>query len=185
MEMGGWKIGVLGFQHVLAMYAGAVVVPLIVGPAVGMTSKQLAYLVSIDLFTCGIASLIQVIGGRHFGVKLPVILGCTFTAVGPMIAIGKLQGITAIYGAIIVSGILVMILAQFFSKVVTWFPPVVTGSVVMIIGLSLIPVAMNNAAGGQGSPAFGHTENLFLATLTFISVILINRFFKGYTRAIS
>jgi xanthine/uracil permease len=98
-----WKVGVLGLQHVLAMYAGAVIVPLIVGPAIGMDAGQLAYLISIDLFTCGIATLLQVIGGRHFGIRLPVILGCTFTAVAPMIAIGKLEGITAIYGAIIVS----------------------------------------------------------------------------------
>lgn len=67
-----------------------------------------------------------------------MILGCTFTAVGPMIAIGNLQGITAIYGAIIASGIIVMILSQFMSKIMRFFPPVVTGSVVAIIGVSLI-----------------------------------------------
>ncbi|MBA4493065.1 nucleobase:cation symporter-2 family protein [Paenactinomyces guangxiensis] len=183
--LSSWKIGVLGLQHVLAMYAGAVVVPLIVGPAMGMTAHQLAYLISIDLFTCGIASLIQVIGGRHLGIKLPVILGCTFTAVTPMIAIGKIEGITAIYGAIIASGIVVMIIAQFFGKIMKWFPPIVTGSVVMTIGVSLIPVAMNNVAGGQGSPSFGDWKNLLLAAITFISVILINRFFNGYIQAIS
>ncbi|MBS4189434.1 purine permease [Bacillus sp. FJAT-49705] len=179
------KVGTLGFQHVLAMYAGAVIVPLIVGPAIGLNAQQLAYLISIDLFTCGIATLLQVIGGKHFGIKLPVILGCTFTAVGPMIAIGKLEGITSIYGAIIVSGIVVMILSQFMSKIMRFFPPVVTGSVVAIIGVSLIPVAMNNAAGGQGSPDFGSTQNLFLAILTLALIILINRFFKGYMKAIS
>lgn len=184
-QLSKWKIAGLGFQHVLAMYAGAVVVPLIVGPAVGMTSEQVAYLISIDLFTCGIATLIQVIGGRHFGIKLPVVLGCAFQAVAPMIAIGKLQGVTAIYGAIIASGLLVMLMSQFFGKVLKFFPPVVTGSVVMIIGASLIPVAMNNAAGGPGSPTFGNIENLILAAITFITVILINRFFKGYIKAIS
>ncbi|QED47730.1 nucleobase:cation symporter-2 family protein [Cytobacillus dafuensis] len=179
------KVGTLGFQHVLAMYAGAVIVPLIVGPAIGLNAQQLAYLISIDLFTCGIATLLQVIGGKHFGIKLPVILGCTFTAVGPMIAIGKLEGITSIYGAIIVSGIIVMILSQFMSKIMRFFPPVVTGSVVSIIGVSLIPVAMNNAAGGLGSPDFGSTQNLLLAILTLALIIIINRFFKGYMKAIS
>ncbi|MEW9671969.1 nucleobase:cation symporter-2 family protein [Ammoniphilus sp. 3BR4] len=184
-KLGAWKIGTLGFQHVLAMYAGAVIVPLIVGPAVGMTPEQLAYLISIDLFTCGVASLLQVVGGKHFGIKLPVILGCTFTAVGPMIAIGNLQGITAIYGAIIASGIIVMILAQFMSKVIKYFPPVVTGSVVTIIGVSLIPVAINNAAGGVGAPDFGQPRNLFLAALTLVLIVVINRYFKGYMRAVS
>ncbi|AZU62112.1 nucleobase:cation symporter-2 family protein [Neobacillus mesonae] len=184
-KLGAWKVGTLGLQHVLAMYAGAVIVPLIVGPAIGMTPEQLAYLISIDLFTCGIATLIQVIGGRYFGIKLPVILGCTFTAVGPMIAIGNLQGITAIYGAIISSGIIVVILAQFMNKVMKFFPPVVTGSVVTIIGVSLIPVAMNNAAGGQGAPTFGNIENLLLALLTLVIIIVLNRFFTGFARAIS
>ncbi|TCS94809.1 nucleobase:cation symporter-2 family protein [Hazenella coriacea] len=184
-QLGKWKVGFLGLQHVLAMYAGAVIVPLIVGAELGLTTEQLAYLISIDLFTCGIASLIQVIGGRHLGIKLPVILGCTFTAVGPMIAIGKLEGIPAIYGAIIASGIIVMIISQFFGKLLKWFPPVVTGSVVMTIGVSLIPVAMNNVAGGQGSPTFGQWENLSLAAFTFLVVILINRFFRGYIQAIS
>ncbi|MED2971996.1 nucleobase:cation symporter-2 family protein [Fictibacillus sp. B-59209] len=180
-----WKVGVLGLQHVLAMYAGAVIVPLIVGPAIGMNAQQLAYLISIDLFTCGIATLLQVIGGKHFGIKLPVILGCTFTAVAPMIAIGKLEGITAIYGAIIASGLVVMVLSQFVGKILKFFPPIVTGSVVLIIGVSLIPVAMNNAAGGLGSKGFGSLENLSLASFTFVLIILINRFSKGYVRAIS
>jgi xanthine permease len=179
------KIGVLGLQHVLAMYAGAVIVPLIVAPAIGMNQQQLEFLISIDLFTCGIASLLQVVGGRHFGIKLPVILGCAFQAVAPMIAIGKFQGITAIYGAIITAGLIVMILAQFMGKIIKFFPPVVMGSVVMTIGVSLIPVAMNNAAGGLGSPTFGHGENLFLACLTLVCIVVINRFFKGYLRAIS
>jgi xanthine permease len=184
-KLNPWKVGTLGFQHVLAMYAGAVIVPLIVGPAIGLNAQQLAYLISIDLFTCGIATLLQVIGGKHFGIKLPVILGCTFTAVGPMIAIGNLQGITAIYGAIIASGIIVMILSQFMSKIMRFFPPVVTGSVVAIIGVSLIPVAMNNAAGGLGSPDYGSGKNLFLAVFTLVLIIVMNRLFKGYMRAIS
>ncbi|MGM0776356.1 MAG: nucleobase:cation symporter-2 family protein [Bacillota bacterium] len=184
-KLNPWKVGTLGFQHVLAMYAGAVIVPLIVGPAIGLNAQQLAYLISIDLFTCGIATLLQVIGGKHFGIRLPVILGCTFTAVGPMIAIGNLQGITAIYGAIIASGIIVMILSQFMSKIMRFFPPVVTGSVVAIIGVSLIPVAMNNAAGGLGSPDYGSAKNLFLAAFTLVLIILMNRFFKGYMKAIS
>ncbi|MBH8599206.1 nucleobase:cation symporter-2 family protein [Thermoactinomyces sp. CICC 10523] len=184
-NLGIWKTLFLGFQHVLAMYAGAVVVPLIVGSSLGMNQQDLAYLISIDLFTCGIASLLQVAGGRFLGVKLPIILGCTFTAVPPMVTIGKLEGLPAIYGSIIASGIIVMIVSQIFSKIVKWFPPVVIGSVVTTIGVSLIPVAMNNVAGGQGSQSFGKIENLGLAALTLAIVILLNRFFKGYIRSIS
>lgn len=184
-KLSAWKISFLGFQHVLAMYAGAVVVPLIVGGALKMNPEQLAYLISIDLFTCGIASLLQVVGGRFFGVKLPIILGCTFTAVPPMITIGQLEGLPAIYGSIISSGIIVMIISQFFTRIMKWFPPIVIGSVITTIGVSLIPVAMNNMAGGQDSPTFGQWENLFLGLLTFISVIILNRFGKGFIRSIS
>lgn len=97
------KTAALSFQHLLAMYAGAILVPLIVGEALGLTSEQLTYLVAIDIFMCGVATTLQVVRNRFFGIGLPVVLGCTFTAVGPMIAIGGEFGITAIYGAIIVS----------------------------------------------------------------------------------
>jgi xanthine permease len=176
----------LGLQHVLAMYAGAVVVPLIVGGALGMTPQQLAYLVAADLFTCGIATLLQAIGiGKSIGIKLPVVLGCSFTAVGPMITIGHEAGPGAIYGAIISSGIFVLIFSYFFGKLLRFFPPVVTGSVVTIIGLSLIPVAINNLAGGVGAKDFGAPKNLALGVFVMLFIILINKFFKGFWQAIS
>ncbi|HZG69985.1 MAG TPA: solute carrier family 23 protein, partial [Chondromyces sp.] len=120
------KTASLGLQHVLAMYAGAVIIPIIVGGAMGMTPEQLTYLVSIDILMCGIATLLQVWKGRFFGIGLPIVLGCTFTAVGPMIAIGGAYGVSAIYGAILASGIFVVLISSFFSKLVRFFPPVVT-----------------------------------------------------------
>lgn len=175
----------LGLQHVLAMYAGAVLVPLIVGGALKLTGEQLSALVSADLLTCGIATALQVWKNRFFGIGLPVILGCTFTAVGPMIAIGNQLGIPAIYGAILASGLFVFLIAGFFGKLLKFFPPVVTGSVVTIIGISLIPVAINNMAGGLGSPDFGKPSNLFLSFGVLLFIIVIHRFFTGFIRAIS
>ncbi|GIM46405.1 xanthine permease [Collibacillus ludicampi] len=184
-KLGFWRLGTLGFQHVLAMYAGAVVVPLLVGPSIGMTQDQVAYLISIDLLTCGVASLFQVIGGKYFGVKLPILMGCAFQAVGPMIAIGKMQGITSVYGAIIAAGLIVMILAQFMNKILKFFPPVVTGSVVTIIGASLIGAAMGNIVGQPNTPSFASVTNLFLASVTLFSIVIMNRFFRGYLKSIS
>ena len=155
MKQSPLKLATLGIQHLLAMYAGAVIVPLIIGGAIGLTGEQLTYLVSIDIFMCGVASILQVMNNRFFGIGLPVVLGCTFTAVAPIIAIGNQHGISAIYGSIIVSGLFVILIAKYFGKLVRFFPPVVTGCVVTIIGITLIPVAMNNVAGGQGSPDFG------------------------------
>ncbi|MFJ5714587.1 nucleobase:cation symporter-2 family protein [Neobacillus sp. NPDC093127] len=179
------KTASLGIQHVLAMYAGAVIVPLIIGGALGLSSKQLAYLVSLDILTSGIATLLQVWQNRYFGIGLPIVLGCTFTAVGPIIAIGGQYGLSAIYGSILVSGIIIMLIATFFGKMIRFFPPVVTGSVVTIIGTTLIPVAMNNVAGGQGSPDFGSVTNITLAFGTLLFIIILYRFFKGFIRAIS
>jgi xanthine permease len=175
----------LGIQHVLAMYAGAVIVPLIVGGALGLTGQQLTYLVSIDIFMCGIATILQVWKNRFFGIGLPVVLGCTFTAVGPMIAIGGQYGISAIYGSILVSGVFVLVISKYFGKLVRFFPPVVTGSVVTIIGITLIPVAMNNMAGGEGSSDFGSLTNLSLAFGTLFIILFLYKFFTGFIRSVS
>lgn len=185
MKQHPFKIASLGIQHVLAMYAGAVIVPLIVGGALNLTGEQLTYLVSIDILMCGVATILQVWQNRFFGIGLPIVLGCTFTAVGPMIAIGGQYGVSAIYGSIFMSGLIVIIISQFFGKLIKFFPPVVTGSVVTIIGITLIPVAMNNVAGGQGSPDFGSLSNISLAFGTLLFIILLNRFTKGFIRSIA
>ncbi|MFB5190932.1 nucleobase:cation symporter-2 family protein [Alicyclobacillus fastidiosus] len=175
----------LGFQHVLAMYAGSMIVPLIIGGSLKLNDTQMAYLIAADMFTCGIATLLQVIGNRFVGIRLPVVLGCTFTAVGPIVAIGHTTNLPTIFDAIVIAGILVFLLAPVFGRLLKFFPPIVTGSVVTIIGLSLIPVAMNDAAGGQGSPDFGQPHNLILALGTLVLIVVLNRFFKGFLRSIS
>ncbi|MCG5103235.1 nucleobase:cation symporter-2 family protein [Oceanobacillus alkalisoli] len=179
------KTAALGMQHVLAMYAGAILVPLIIGGALGLTTEQLTYLVAIDIFMCGVATLLQIVSNRFFGIGLPVVLGCTFTAVGPIIAIGGEFGISAIYGSIIASGIFIILISTIFGKLVRFFPPIVTGSVVTIIGLTLIPVAINNLAGGQGASDFGSSTNLLLGFGTLTFIILMYRFSKGFVRSIS
>lgn len=175
----------LGLQHVLAMYGGAIVVPLIVGGAIGLTQQQLTYLVAIDLFMCGIATLLQVWKNRFFGIGLPVVLGCTFTAVGPMIQIGSSYGVSSIYGSIIVAGLMIVILSKYLGKLVRFFPPLVTGSVVTIIGITLIPVAMKDLAGGEGSADFGNLSNLALGFGVLVLIILLYRFTTGFMRSVS
>lgn len=179
------KNAALGFQHLLAMYAGAILVPLIVGDALGLTSEQLTYLVAIDILMCGIATILQVLNNRFFGIGLPVVLGCTFTAVGPMIAIGGQFGVSAIYGAILVSGLVVILISGVFGGLVRFFPPVVTGSVVTIIGITLIPVAINNMGGGEGASDFGSLVNISLSFGTLLFIILLYRFTKGFIQSIA
>ncbi len=170
----------LGLQHVLAMYAGAVAVPLIVGSALvaagELQSSDLPYLITADLVVAGIATLIQAVGFWRFGVRLPLMQGCTFAAVTPMIAIGSQYGVTAIYGSVIASGVFMMALAPVFAKLLHLFPPLVTGTVILIIGLSLMPVAAGWFGGGTGSEDFGDPKYIGMGALTLLIILLIERF---------
>ncbi len=147
------RLAALGLQHVLVMYAGAVAVPLIVGRALKLTPEQVAMLISADLFCCGLVTLVQSLGvTRWFGIRLPVMMGVTFAAVGPMVAFANampgVDGARAIFGAIIGAGILSMLLAPVVSKLLRFFPPVVTGTIIAIIGISLMRVGVGWAMGG-------------------------------------
>ena len=147
------RLAALGLQHVLVMYAGAIAVPLIVGRALKLTPEQVAMLISADLFCCGLVTLIQSLGfTRWFGIKLPVMMGVTFAAVGPMVAFANampgVDGARAIFGAIIGAGIVSMLIAPVVSKMLRFFPPVVTGTIIAIIGISLMRVGVGWAMGG-------------------------------------
>ncbi len=150
------RLAALGLQHVLVMYAGAVAVPLIVGRALKLAPEQVALLISADLFCCGLVTLIQSLGvTRWFGIKLPVMMGVTFAAVGPMVAMANAQGgsegARAIFGAIIGAGIVSILIAPLMGRLLRFFPPVVTGTIIAIIGISLMRVGVGWAVGG---PAF-------------------------------
>ena len=152
------KLAALGLQHVLVMYAGAVAVPLIVGRALKLTPEQVALLISADLFCCGLVTLIQSLGvTRWFGIKLPVMMGVTFAAVGPMVAFANampgVEGARAIFGAIIGAGVISMVIAPMVSKLLRFFPPVVTGTIIAIIGISLMRVGVGWAMGGPANLA--------------------------------
>ncbi|MFJ4986687.1 nucleobase:cation symporter-2 family protein [Streptomyces sp. NPDC088732] len=170
------RLAAFGLQHVLAMYAGAVAVPLIVGGALKLSPADLAYLITADLLVCGIATLLQCVGWWRFGVRLPIMQGCTFAAVSPMVLIGQDGGLPAIYGSVIVAGLAMILLAPVFGRLLHYFPPVVTGTVILVIGLSLLPVAGNWVAGGAGSADFGAPRNIALAAAVLLAIVLIQRF---------
>ena len=148
----------LGLQHVLVMYAGAIAVPLIVGRALKLSPEQVAMLISADLFCCGLVTLIQSLGfSRYFGIKLPVMMGVTFASVGQMVAMAGVQGgpegARAIFGAIIGAGIISIAIAPLMSRLLRFFPPVVTGTIIAIIGISLMRVGIGWAMGGPAPTA--------------------------------
>jgi NCS2 family nucleobase:cation symporter-2 len=144
----GAKLAALGVQHVLVMYAGAVAVPLIVGRALRLGPEEVALLISADLFCCGIATLIQSLGATQwFGIKLPVMMGVTFASVAPMVAIANANPGTAgaqlLFGSIIGAGIVSILIAPLVSRMLRFFPPVVTGTIIAVIGISLMRVGIN------------------------------------------
>jgi uric acid transporter len=205
------RLVVLGLQHLFIMYAGAVAVPLIVGPAVGLDESDIAILVSADLLVSGIASIIQSVGiGKIMGVRLPVVAGATFTVLNPMIIIanqyGGRDGLPYVYGALIISGIFGLLIAKPFSMVLRFFPPLVTGTVIMMIGLSLIGADIGLIAGNEGNftpkipvldaagnpviqagqvvmqmnPNAGQVSHIVLAAIVILLIVLISRFFHGF-----
>ena len=151
------KLAALGLQHVLVMYAGAVAVPLIVGRALKLSPQDVAYLISADLFCCGLVTLIQSLGATQwFGIRLPVMMGVTFASVAPMVAMANANpgelGAQLIFGSIIGAGIISILIAPLVSRMLRFFPPVVTGTIIAVIGISLMRIGINWIFGNPFGP---------------------------------
>ncbi|NRH26907.1 MULTISPECIES: nucleobase:cation symporter-2 family protein [Pseudomonas] len=172
----------VSFQHVLLMYGGAIAVPLIIGEAVGLSREEVAFLINADLLVAGAATLVQSLGIGPMGIRMPIMMGASFAAVGSMVAMAGTPGIglTGIFGATIAAGFFGMLIAPFMSRIVHFFPPLVTGTVITSIGLSLFPAAINWAGGGSDATQFGDLKYLAISAMVLISILLINRFMRGF-----
>ncbi|MGQ0710464.1 MAG: nucleobase:cation symporter-2 family protein [Rhodoferax sp.] len=151
------RLAALGLQHVLVMYAGAVAVPLIIGRALKLSPEDVAFLISADLFCCGLVTLIQSLGATQwFGIRLPVMMGVTFAAVAPMVAMANAnpgaEGARLIFGAIIGAGAVSVLIAPLVSRMLRFFPPVVTGTIIAVIGISLMRIGINWIFGNPVGP---------------------------------
>ena len=165
-----------GLQHVLSMYAGVVAVPLIIGTALKLSPTDTTYLVSAGLFMSGIATLLQTLGVWKIGARQPIVQGTSFAAVSTMLAIGASHGGGT---AGLRAGFLI---APVFTRLLRFFPEVVTGTVITIIGVSLLPVAIRWAGGGTPgvTPTFGAPKNIALAGITMLIIVLIYRFLPAF-----
>ena len=175
------RLLVLAIQHVLTMYAGAVTVPLVIGAALHLGAPQTAYLVSSDLIACGLVTLVQCLGVGPVGVRLPVMMGVTFVSVGPAIAIASnpALGLPGVFGATIVSGLLGLVIAPVFSRLRSLFAPVVTGTAMVLIGVSLLGAAAGWIAGGGAAQA-SDPVGVLLAMFVIAVILCINRFARGF-----
>ena len=176
------QAAILGLQHLLEMYSGSILVPIMIASALGYSSQQLTYLISTDIFMCGVATFLQLQLNKYFGIGLPVVLGVAFQSVAPLIMIGQKHGSGAMFGALIVSGVYVLLIAGFCSKIANFFPAIVTGSVITTIGLTLIPVAIGNMGNNSEKPT---AQSLLLAAVTILIILLVNIFAKGFLKSIA
>ena len=183
------KLLALALQHVLVMYAGAVAVPLIIGRAAKLPPDQVALLVNADLFACGIATLIQSLGIGPFGIRLPVMMGVTFAAVGPMVAMATNPdlGLLGVFGSVIAAGIVTMLIAPFVSRLLPLFPSVVTGTIILMIGISLMRVGVNWAAGAPAPtmPGYGDPLHLGMAAGVLVLILLVTKYAHGFLANVS
>ncbi|MDO5644507.1 MAG: solute carrier family 23 protein [Dermabacter sp.] len=179
-------LSVLSVQHVMAFYAGAVVVPLLIASGLGLSAEQTIHLINADLFTCGIATLIQSVGFWKVGVRLPIIQGVTTTAISPIIAIGLAstggeggaEALPVIYGSVIVAGLFTFFAAPYFARFIRFFPPVVIGTVLTTMGITLLGVSANDITNfASGTPA---AKDIAYAALTLAIIIVVQRFFRGF-----
>ena len=190
------KLLTLGLQHVLVMYAGAVAVPLILGRALKLPPEDVAFLISADLFACGLATLIQSVGFPGVGIRLPVMMGVTFASVGPMLSMAAAPdvGLLGIFGAVIAAGVFAVLVAPFMGRLLPLFPPVVTGTIILVIGISLMRVGINWAGGGLPTltkvvdgvpgafpnPGYGQLEGLGIALFVLLVILGLLRWFTGF-----
>ncbi|SNT38825.1 nucleobase:cation symporter-2 family protein [Rhodococcoides kyotonense] len=174
-----------GMQHILSMFGGVIAVPIIVGGAAGLSAGDQALLISCALFVSGLATVLQTIGVPFFGSQLPLVQGISFASVSTVLTIvagaenGEI-GLRTVLGAVIVAALIGLVIAPFFSKVVRFFPPIVTGSIITVIGLSLMPVAARwitgqEMVGGQPNPDYLDVGNIGLAMFTLLAVLILTK----------
>ena len=179
------RIVILAIQHVLVMYAGAVAVPLILGSALKLPRDQVALLINADLFACGLATIIQAYGFGPVGVRLPVMMGVTFASLSPMLAMANdpALGLPVIFGSVIAAGVFGIVVAPFISRLLRFFPSVVTGSIITVIGITLMRIGINWIGGGRpNAPDFGAPSYLVVAAIVLAVILLLLKYTDGFLR---
>ncbi|MGW2481549.1 nucleobase:cation symporter-2 family protein [Streptomyces sp. NPDC001571] len=178
-------------QHIAAMYAGVVTPPLIIGQAVGLDTAGQTRLIAASLLIAGLATVLQTIGLANFaGNRLPFVNAASSAGIAPMLAIAETSAkghqLPAIYGAVMVAGVFCLLVGPFFGRMLRFFPPLVTGVVITLIGVTLMPVPVSWAQGGDKTAAdFGSMKNLALAAFTLGVILLFQRFGRGFLRQVA
>ncbi|EEX93546.1 xanthine/uracil permease [Vibrio orientalis CIP 102891 = ATCC 33934] len=174
----------LALQHMLASIGGIVAVPLIVGASIGLPNQEIVSLINAALLASGIVTMAQCIGLGPIGIRLPVVMGSSFAFLGVAIAIGREGGVASIMGSALVGSFVVILASFYMDKVKKLFPTVVSGVVVTLIGLTILPVAMNWVGDAPASSEnFATLPKLFLAIVSLGIVVAVSVYCKGAVAA--
>lgn len=169
----------LGLQHIFAAFGGIIVVPLVISSTLGFDTVMSTTLISASILASGIATIIQARGVGGVGSRVACIMGTDFTFVSPAISVGSILGLPGIIGATILGAFFEIILSYFIKPLMKLFPPIVTGTVVCLIGLTILPVSIDWAAGGAGASDYGSLANVSIAMTVMMVTLLLNRYGKG------
>ncbi|MGL5099476.1 MAG: uracil-xanthine permease family protein, partial [Fusobacteriaceae bacterium] len=169
----------LGLQHILAMFVSNLTPIMIVAGVLGIPNDQKTMLIQATMLVAGLNTLVQAYTLGPIGARLPIVVGTSFAFVPVAISIGTKYGFEGVLGAALVGGLFEAILGLFIKKIRKYFPPIVTGVVVLSIGLSLLPVGVKSFAGGVGAADFGSMENLLLGGIVLVTVVFFKQFTKG------
>lgn len=177
-KLGAGRSTVYAIQHILTMYGGLIAVPLVVAGAADLDARTTALLVAAALFVGGFATLLQSWGLPRIGSQLPLVQGVSFTGIATMLSVlATGGGMQSVMGSIIVASLIGFIAAPFFARVLRFFPPVVTGSIITTIGVTLVPVAASWSMGDSpDAPDHGSLPNIALAGSTLLAVLLLSKF---------
>ncbi len=169
----------LGAQHLVAMLLGNITPPLLIAGGLGLVAGETAFLLQMALIMAGVSTIVQAYPIGPIGGRLPIVMGTTIAFVGASIATGKQFGLGAVFGACLVASLVEIALGFSITRLKKLFPPLVNGVVVMLIGLTLIPVGMDYAAGGPGAADYGAFHHLAIAALVFVLTLFLNQFGRG------
>lgn len=172
----------ISLQHVMAMFVGTITVPMVVANASGATEAEKQLLIQFALLMAGIATLLQIYPIKGMGSRVPIVFSVGFTFVPTLTVIGAQYGLSGVFGAQIIAGIVTLIMGVGIKYIRKYFPPFVTGTIILTIGLSLYPIAIKYMAGGEGSEGYGSLQNWLIAGVTLMTVIICNMFCKGYVK---
>jgi len=175
-----WSVAVpLGLQHVLAMFTSNLTPAILLAGVVGATTGEATLLVQAALLCAGLATLLQTVGIGPVGSRLPLMMGAGFAFIAVAVPLAADYGLSAVLGGVLVTAVVQVLIGLNIHRVAQFFPPVVTGTIILVIGLGLLPSGVNLAAGGIGSPDFGSPANLAVAAVVLVLTVVLNQFGRG------